>query len=297
MVVVSESGIDNATACWSGVGECSNLTMALEGVSSDTTVAIKRGTYTLRRSNHHEFQQVNNVAISGLAPAGEVAVNCSDGAELTFLQSTTVNISNVSFYGCGYEHTSNSQINRDSKFAQYKVALFFQLCKSVTFNRIEVSYSKGIAVQFFATIGNNEISDSLFMYNNGEDQKTVGGGVYIEFPYCLPGNQSCITGNTSTVPVEFRSGGTFRISHSNFSYNDASKNQRRVFMVPRLASHISFGRGGGLSVFFKGNSNLSSVIVSHSHFVQNKAVFGGGAFVTIATITLSCLICVVLIVT
>ena len=281
-VVVSESaGIDNdATACWSAVGECSNLTMALEGVSNDTTVAIKRGTYTLRRSARHEFNQLKNVAISGLAPAGEVVVNCNDGAGLTFLRSATVNISNVSFYGCGYEHTSNSLV-RTSNFAQYKVALFFQLCRNVTLNQVEVSYSKGIAVQFFATIGNNEINGSLFMNNMGEDQKTVGGGVYIEFPYCLPGNQSCITEDTSTVPVEFRSGGNFRISHSNFSYNvaDPPKDQRRVFMVPHLANHISFGRGGGLSVFFKGNSNLSSVIVSHSHFVHNKAVFGGGVFV------------------
>ena len=135
MVVVSESGTDNATACWSGVsGECSNLTMALEGVSSDTTVAIKRGTYTLRRSAHHEFNQVKNVVISGLAPAGKVAVNCSDGAGLTFLQSATVNISNVSFYGCGYEHASNSRINMASKFAQYKVALFFQLCTTSYYN-------------------------------------------------------------------------------------------------------------------------------------------------------------------
>ena len=63
MVVVSESGIDNATACWSGVGECSNLTMALEGVSSDTTVAINCGTYTLLCSIHHKFNQVKNVAI------------------------------------------------------------------------------------------------------------------------------------------------------------------------------------------------------------------------------------------
>ena len=280
MVVVSESGTDNATACWSGVsGECSNLTMALEGVSSDTTVAIKRGTYTLRRSAHHEFNQVKNVVISGLAPAGKVAVNCSDGAGLTFLQSATVNISNVSFYGCGYEHASNSRINMASKFAQYKVALFFQLCTNVTLNRVEVSYSKGIAVQFFATIGNNEISYSLFMKNSGADE-TVGGGVYIEFPYCLPGNQSC-NGDTSTVPVEFRSGGIFRISHSNFFYNDAvpPKDQSQVFMVPHLANHVSFGRGGGLSVFFKGNSNLSSVNVNNCNFVQNKAVFGGGAFV------------------
>ena len=66
------------------------------------------------------------------------------------------------------------------------------------------------------------------MNNTGEDQKTVGGGVYIEFPHCLPGNQSCIAVDTSTVPVEFKSGGTFRISYSNFFYNDAVLLRKKV---------------------------------------------------------------------
>ena len=181
---------------------------------------------------------------------------------------------------------SNSQINRGSKFAQYKVAvLSVQKCqlkpdRGIPQQRNRSKFAPSGAVLFFATIGNNEINGSLFMNNTGEDQKTVGGGVYIEFPHCLSGNQSCITGDTSTVPVEFKSGGTFRISYSNFFYNDAvpPKKKSRVFMVPN-ANHISFGRGGGLSVFFKGNSNLSSVIVRYSHFVQNKAIFGGGVFV------------------
>ena len=281
-VVVSESGIDSETACSSHAGNlnCSNLTMALEGVVSNTTIAIERGNYTLRCSAHHKFNQIKNVTISGLAAASEVMVNCSDGAGLTFLQATTVNIFNVSFYGCGYKHVSNSIVKKD-RFAEYNVALFFQMCRNVTLNRVSVSYSKGTAVQFFATIGNNEITWSNFTNNNGVTQQTVGGGVYIEFPYCLPGNYNNCTVNTSTVPDDFISGGTFRISYSNFFYNDARPpgNQSRVFMVPQLKDHISFGRGGGLSVFFKGNSSFSSVVVSHCNFSGNRAIYGGGAFV------------------
>ena len=281
-VVVSESGIDNETACSSRAGNlnCSNLTMALEGVVSNTTIAIERGNYTLRCSAQHKFNQIKNVTISGLASASEVMVNCSDGAGLTFLQATTVSISNVSFYGCGYKHVSNSIVKKD-KFAEYNVALFFQMCRDVTLNRVSVSYSKGIAVQFFATIGNNDITWSNFSNNSGVTRQTVGGGVYIEFPYCLPGNYNNCSENTGTVPEGFISGGKFRISYSNFFYNDAHPpgNQSRVFMVPHLKEHISFGRGGGLSVFFKGNSSLSTVIVNHSNFSGNKAIFGGGAFV------------------
>ena len=282
-VVISKLGIDNEAACSPSSrvthsDNCSNLTMALEGVVSNTTIAIERGNYTLRCSAHHKFNQIKNVTISGLAAASEVMVNCSEGAGLTFLQATTVNIFNVSFYGCGYKHVSNSIVKKD-KFAEYNVALFFQMCRDVTLNRVSVSYSKGIAVQFFATIGNNEIAWSNFT-NNNRTHQTVGGGVYIEFPYCLPGNYNDCTENTST-PEGFISGGKFRISYSNFFYNDARphRNQSRVFMVPHLRDHISFGRGGGLSVFFKGNSNNSSVIVSHSNFSGNRAIYGGGAFV------------------
>ena len=175
MVVVSESGTDNATACWSGVsGECSNLTMhskALVAIPLLLSSAVRtRYDVLLTMSS----TKLKNVVISGLAPAGKVAVNCSDGAGLTFLQSATVNISNVSFYGCGYEHASNSRINMASKFAQYKVALFFQLCTNVTLNRVEVSYSKGIAVQFFATIGNNEIQLFLVLPIQVQMKLSVG---------------------------------------------------------------------------------------------------------------------------
>ena len=273
-VIVSTSGKDNATACLSGVGKCNNLTMALDGVTNDTTVTIERGTYTLQYSAHHKYDQVKNVAISGQAPASEVMVNCSDGAGLAFHYATTVHISNVSFYHCGYEQLSNSRVRKGTNFAKYKVSLFFQLCKDVTLNQVNVSYSKGIAVQFFATIGSNEISSCNFMNNTGG--QTVGGGLYIEFPYCLPGNDYC--DDTSNVPEEFRTGGTFGILNSNFYYNEA-KDKRRVFIVPRLTDHISFGRGGGLSVFFKGNSSLSSILVIHCHFIGNQAVYGGGAFV------------------
>ena len=274
IVVVSTSGKDNSTACLSGVGKCSNLSMALEGVTNDTTVTIERGTYTLRHSAHHKFDYVKNVNISGQAPASEVMVNCSDGAGLAFHHATTVHISNVSFYGCGYEQLSNSRVSKSNNFAKYNVSLFFQLCKDVTLNQVNVSYSKGIAVQFFATIGNNEISSCNFMNNTGG--QTVGGGLYIEFPYCLPGNDYCE--DTSNVPGELRTGGTFSILNSNFYYNEA-KNESRVFMVPHLSDHVSFGRGGGLSVFFKGNSSLSSIFVIHCHFIGNQAVYGGGAFV------------------
>ena len=259
---------------FAGVGKCSNLTMALEGVTNDTTVTIERGTYALRHPAQHKFDYVKNVNISGQAPASEVMVNCSDGAGLAFHHATTVHISNVSFYGCGYEQLSNSRVSKSNNFAKYNVSLFFQLCKDVTLNQVNVSYSKGIAVQFFATIGNNEISSCNFMNNTGG--QTVGGGLYIEFPYCLPGNDYCE--DTSNVPEEFMTGGTFRISNSNFYYNEA-KDKSRVFMVPHLADHVSFGRGGGLSIFFKGNSSLSLISVIHCCFIRNQAVFGGGAFV------------------
>ena len=66
-VVVSESGIDSETACSSHAGNlnCSNLTLALEGVVSNTTIAIERGNYTLRCSAQHKFNKIKNVTISG----------------------------------------------------------------------------------------------------------------------------------------------------------------------------------------------------------------------------------------
>ena len=281
-ITISTSGANNETACLSGEYACGNLTMALVGGHnvSGTTVNLEPGSYTLERCDPADaFELVNNIAIIGLA-ADEVNVTCANGAGLTFLQSTNVTIANVSFYNCGYEHDSNSRNTTIDTFSKYKVSLYFQQCTNVTLDRVSVLNSKGIAVQFFATVGTNLIEKCMFANNTGENGVTVGGGVYIEFPYCLPSNESCSI-NTTTVPERYTMAGTFAISQSNFSYNEAilPKHQSRVFMVPRLSDHVAFGRGGGLSIFFKGHTKHTSVTVISCHFLHNKAIFGGGAFV------------------
>ena len=277
---VTMSGASNETACVSGEYACGNLTMALVGGHnvSDTTVYLEPGSYMLEHCDPTvAFELVRNIAIIGLV-ADQVNVTCDDGAGLTFLQSTNVTIANISFYGCGYTHESNSWIN--AAFSKYKVSLFFQQCINITLDRVNVFNSKGIAVQFFATVGYNSINKCTFVNNTGESGITVGGGVYIEFPYCLPGNNTCNM-SISTVPDQYTTAGKFNISNSSFSYNEAlpPNDQSRVFMVPRKSDHVALGRGGGLSVFFKGHTNHTSVSVSNCHFLHNKAIFGAGAFV------------------
>ena len=196
VITVSTFGTNNETVCRTGQEKCSNLTMALAGAhnTNNTIIVIEPGSYLLAYTSSSLFQHVNNIVITGLV-AGEVNVSCEEGAGLTFLQSMNIEIANISFYGCGCEQVSTSRTSTmngndtDSEFAKYNVALFFQLCVNVTLSRVGVLYSKNIGVQFFATVGNNVIEYSLFAYNtggSGESNDTFGGGLYIEFPYCLP---------------------------------------------------------------------------------------------------------------
>ena len=50
-------------------------------------------------------------------------------------------------------------------------------------------------------------------------------------------------------------------------------------MLPQKSNHCAFGRGGGLSVFFKGNSSNNIVLIESSSFINNSSFWGGGLFV------------------
>ena len=301
LVVDAVRGISNTNCCLSnGEGSftatpCQNLTLGLEcahalPLTIPVAIIVNEGTYVLSKDSTLTviLQRTGGFNISGNCSSSNescVSIICEQNAGLTFIKSDTITLQNLVFSGCGYPNNSTSRdfsFGPTPHFLLVQSALYFLLCRTVTLSHITVQHSDGIGVVMYSTVGNNIITRSKFISNkrNGSDIFTGGGGLYIEFSYCYPGNTSCFDG-PSNIPKYFTIGANFVITDSIFSENLAniSDTSQYTFILPQKSNHLAFGRGGGLSVFFKGVATNNTVNVIGSVFSNNIALWGGGVFV------------------
>ena len=282
VVYVSENG-RNDPSCLNG-GEsqpCSNLTLVLDHIrsQSNTEVYIKPGQYVLSSNVKLTFEEVENVL---LKRNGEGAVNITcEGymSGLSFINSNNVSIFGIAFVGCGMEHNSTSlifPIRGSYDFHLFFASLYFESCSNIRLDTISVSDSMGIAVQFYYS-PNVSIIDSNFTNNSIGMLHNISGGVYIEFPYCLPGER-CLDTN---VPIEHVTNSKYIISRCHFADNVARSalDSPNRYIFPVKYFHVAFGHGGGLSVFFKGNSSNSDIAIENCTFTNNEAMYGGGVYI------------------
>ena len=263
----------------SGCPNCvTNLTSALESASTNTSVLIYSGNYDLLNVT---FDSVSHITLEKYRE-GIVVINCArEGTGIAFQNVHNMTITGLEFVGCGRKHFSTSRDFGESRneqlvFSKFNASLYFLWSSNITMEDVIVRESLGIAIQMYGVIGSNVIANCTFKNNPGGSQEQ-GGGVYIEFPYCHPGNASCING--SDVHSESISNAIFLIKGNWFENNIARiYYNRSTFIVPNRIYHDAFGRGGGLSIYFKGKANSNTMLIENNTFKDNQAVFGGGLF-------------------
>ena len=305
---------DNGTTdgCCQQDGRCRTLNLALECLraSNGTTVWIRPGAYHFNASGdhvsaHYQFVWMKDIAIVAQTPnetsteyeapvqiactvvADNITVN--NGAGLTFLNSVNVTIRGIMFDGCGVYHfsSSHSEVDAGSTFFKFFTALYFMLCRDVTLEDVHVNGTNGIGAVMYSTVGSNLIKNCTFSHNavKSDVKESIqgGGGLYIEFSYCLPINADHIDlcDSTTNVPPPYASSAWYSIEFTEFIKNNATVTHATdlTFILPHLSNHVAFGRGGGLSVFFKGNAFNNTVFVTNSTFTGNEALWGAGLFV------------------
>jgi predicted outer membrane repeat protein len=295
---------ENGTCCEEN-GICQSLNLALECLQqhNQTTVWIEPGLYYLTatvdaaNSTAYEFHWMQDIAMVALSDAPNstdgneipVQVICRDistdnGAGMTFINSTNVTIRGIMFDQCGvYQHSTSHTVD-GSDFFQFFAAIYFMLCRDITLEYVHVNGTKGIGAVFYSTVGLNRIQQCNFSHNAVESEGTIpgGGGVYIEFSYCLPmaGNLN-ICDNDTNVPSFNTDNAQYLIEFTTFYKNNATVTNATdlTFILPHRSDHVAFGRGGGLSVFFKGNAFNDTVAVRNCSFIANQAMWGAGLFV------------------
>lgn len=303
--VVKNGGTDNTTCVTGGESHpCADLGVALEGLMhyNHSTVWVSPGAYDLNHSDAagkeamevqgaYRYLWMVDIAILALfdnhtllnQETMPVKVSCRNDTGLAFIYATNITIRGVEFSGCGAEQYSSSKVASEIQFYKFYTALYFLYAFNITLESVSVAHSLGTGVVMYATSGRNTITKCSFSFNSPKPNASGGGGLYIEFPYCAPkpshDPQDCSL--QSNIPQRYVEGSIYTIETCNFLNNTAriQNESDSTFILPHWETHLAFGRGAGLSVFFKGFSKNNHLLIKNSTLVNNKALWGAGLFV------------------
>ena len=251
-----------------------NITLAFilfNDHSDQYSTIVVEGQHNLQSSLSNTFYNVTILHIIGLNSA---EITCDLGAGLAFIDSANIVIKNIQFIGCGAVHYGTSKVKNMSW--PLSASLYFLKCINITMDSIIISDSNGFGVQIYATVGFNTINNSHFI-NNGNPQQ-YGGGVHIEFPYCYPTSEYLCVANYSNY---YKMNSTYNIINCTFENNNALTPNASIttYIKPYNKSHVSFGRGGGLSFILKGAAKNNEIVLDNCTFFNNSALFGGGLYI------------------
>ena len=282
----SERG-NNTQECIDGRVPCMNLSFAFEYRRSSTQYILHPGTHYLDNSTYNSpFTNLSNFAIVGNgSDSSDTIIECNaPNSGLAFIAVSNVYLERVTFSHCAGLRNSTSRDFSSVDFAMQKTqaALYFYLCSNVSMNLVTVTNScNATGVIMYNTTGSNMILESTFSNNSVGVNSPYpgGGGFYVEFPYCAPGDENCTNEESNTTANH---NATYFFSNCAFAHNKADsidRSNHSTYILPLGRNHIAFGRGGGLSIFFNGCASGNRVNISNCHFENNTALWGGGLFV------------------
>ena len=277
---------NNTQECINGSVPCRNLSFAFEPEyrRSSTQYVLLPGTHYLDNSTYGSpFTDLDGLAVVGNGSnSSDTVIECNaPNSGLAFVEVSNIYLERITFNNCVGLRNSTSRDFASENFAMQKsqAALYFYLCSNVSMSMFDVTNSPdATGVVMYDTIGTNRIEQCTFSNNRVEHTSPYpgGGGFYVEFSYCAPGDDNCtndgsdITANQNAI---------YLFSDCTFVHNKADSIDPTTFILPLGRDHIAFGRGGGLSIFFKGNASSNQVNILGCLFESNHALWGGGLFV------------------
>lgn len=291
------SGADTK-GCIGGKEACRTLSWAFgsDHRASSTKYLLEKGTHFLNTSTDTFDGSLSTIAFVGNATdSSDVVIHCTvEDTGLAFQGVKNITFSYLTFYNCSAlrnsttrdYHNAMSSSYAPLKFHSFQVGLYFYQCMDVTMLFVNISDSpNATGVVMYDTNGTNHITHSVFQNNIISHPTTStpspnggGGGFYVEFTYCKPGNLQCIVAGEQEVAI---TGASYQFLNCSFLNNIArdSSSDNGTYLVEFQSDHVAFGRGGGLSIFVKGESYYNIFQIIHCDFENNKATWGGGMLV------------------
>ena len=265
----------NDSSCWEGgySTPCLSLNLALKGAqhyNNSTIILLQPGQHQLYSGSETQLKNMSQLAIVGNGSEGEVVIKCQPLAGLAFLQSQAIEMRNVTIFGCSAVQNSTSKYAKRYSLVYLKiqVSAFFHACNGIRLTDVNFIMSNGTGVVLYNPVGVVYMDSCHFMHNGLSVEQTAmltgGGGLVIE--------ANDITSQSFYV-----------ITNSTFTNNTASSGQF-TFLSPTInpsSGYFGLGRGGGISVVFRGTASNNTVQLNNVHLKSNKAQFGAGLFLAL----------------
>ena len=281
--IEAANGNDTNACCLGDTQKpCKTLDFALSTCRKDSVSFVLVDTQYFLSESIPPFTNLDNLSIN-TASAFKSIVSCTKvGVGLAFVNVSYITIANIVFQNCSALRNSTSRNYSDTDnpnaLSKFYVGLYFYSCNTVWIDSIAVQNSpNATGVVMYDTIGDVTISNSNFSGNSvlvPSKSLQGGGGFYVEFSYCAPG-ETC--NDTQIHRSNTKANYSFKGCY--FVNNIASLMTPITLFIPDKIDHVAFGRGGGLSFHFSGDATGNVIYISHCNFISNNAVYGGGLFV------------------
>lgn len=268
----------NQLNCWNGTVSCKGLNYALQGVNhnNNITIWLFSGVINLSSSNTTELANISNITIVG---SGNTTLQCNTtNAGLYFVMLTDLTIANLTISNCSM--LQNSTTWNNSSPVQYPSAITIYNSNNITIHSVSFRFNNGIGLSIINTGGSVKICGCTFDSNYITNANYPGGGgLYIEFPFCLLNNFCDYTSSASDYWINHSH---YTVDSCTFTDNVAKKliitspfSKETLFIY----TEQTFGRGGGMSVFVRGYSTNNTINIVNTKFMNNTAIFGGGLYI------------------
>ena len=283
-ITVDKKGFDNSF-CLFGIGHCLTLDHVFSDLSNchyfQITISLLEGDYNFTLNSTITGSLFKKCPVINISGVGffNTRIVCGVDAGFAFQSISQVKIANITFINCGSIRNSTSidltVEEPPSKSMLLSTALYFTYCKNVQIVNVIVQKSNNTGVVMYNTYGNLLVKGSHFNDNgNLENPLPSNGGFHIEFVYCDPGkvDENCVHQKNFHANYLFKS--NWFMCNSAFHEFGGT-----LFYVPYKTKYFSFGRGGGLSIVFKGNASNNTIVIDDCTFNGNQASRGGGLFI------------------
>ena len=275
VIIVDGKDGDDAV-CQNGSHPCKTLDTALNAVENNTIIQIHNGTYSLNTSSTLSH---SNVTITGSGPNITI-IQCNETG-FGFINASNIRINKLTVSECGEVRDSTTLNAALNTTLPFRAALYFLSVVNVTIDNIAVINSIGMGVAMYDVTGVVNVQNSVFKNNsvppNEHDKYPGGGGLSVEFTFCKPGVVQL--NNTNECETTTNINSSYLFYNCTFQLNTATTvdASNTTYVTNSYGfGNQQFGRGGGLSVFFKGKAFNNSVTIDTCTFTHNYAVWGGG---------------------
>ena len=259
-----------------------NLHPALLEMRSGSKLTISAGdNYTLSNDDAMTMYGMDSIVIVGEGSDNTV-ITCDSNAGLAFINMHNITIANLTLKECGAWRNSTTQNGTKNFTFKFRCGVYFLDSSDIIMYDVIVTDGPGTGVMMYDTLGTVTIANSQFIRNrvptDDVDNVPGGGGVYIEFSHCKPN-----TTDFDTCSPSIQANANYTIINSTFTgnYGTTVKQETTKFISPIGSDHQQFGRGGAVSVHFKGFSENNTINIIHCYMVHNQGVFGAGLLVDV----------------